>query len=773
MRDKSLTATLAVPVLAVFTVTLQLPVAKAQQATVDSGFALEEVTVTARKRTERLQDTPIAITSTSAAQLADAGANDLSDASRFVPNLQLGKGGAISGSNAAAAIFIRGVGQGDFIISSDPGVGVYIDGVYYARMVGAAMELADIDRVEVARGPQGTLFGRNTIGGAVSVITKQPGPHFEGYTSVTGGQNENIGVKSAVNIPITDELYARFSVIRRERGGYVNALQYNDIKLGDENVGAYKAQLRFAHGPLDVNFSADYSRQKDHGAPWVAASIVAPGADPNFNYLFSSFANLFTGVPACQTTAGQTTNPKCFGPVWLTNNRFSTNNTWHDVATGEQQNPYSVVNNYGTALTVGADLGDVQFKSISAFRRLQSGFNRSLSETPLITFQNTTRAFDSDQYSQEFQFTGKAFDNKLVWLAGLYYFYEKGIEIDDLVTSLFRRSGDIFTVKNRSIAGFTSLTYNFTEQLHLTLGGRYTNEKKDGVGASPNFIDSTTGLPDPTYLTSTQKFNEFTPSANLSYNFTTDILGYLSYSKGYKSGTFSPRLPFPNLAGPTLPTARPEFVQSYEGGIKTDFWDNRIRVNAAAFYMHYDDIQIAYIPPSNPANTIEGNIAAAVFKGLEFEVQARPTKQLTLNGSLGLLDAHYTKFDFLPTPYFSTSTPLQRTPRYQADLAIDYRIPVGTGNIILNADWSFVAKQALFSDDANRPYEFQAAYNEGNASIGYAPQGEKWKLTVFVQNVTNEVHETSAVDVTRDTFGVAEVIYNRPRETFATFTYNF
>lgn len=748
------------------------PTIAAQQETT-ANSALEEVVVTARKRSESLQETPVAISAMTGAMLESAAVRDLSDASRFVPNLSLTKGGAISGSSAAAAIFIRGVGQGDFIVSSDPGVGIYIDGVYYARTVGASMELAEVARVEVLRGPQGTLFGRNTIGGAINILSKQPQPEFSAYTSLTAGENEHYGVKAGVNFAISDHVYARFSGLVRERGGYVDALQYNDVQLGDEDVKSFRGQLRFDYDRVDVSLAADYTKQRDHGAPWVAQEIKAPGPDPTFNYLFASFANLFTGDPSCQTVAGQTTNPACFGPVWMTHDRFATNNTFRDVASGRLIEPYSDVENLGASLTVDADVGFAQLKSISAYRQLNSGFTRSLSQTPLTTFENNTSTFDSDQYSQEFQLTGNSFGGRLDWVTGLYYFREDAIEIDDLITSLFSRLADTFTVENRSVALLANLTYHFTDRLHFTAGARWTDETKDGVGKAPNFVDSATGLPAPTFLASSQKLNEVTPSANLAFNFTPQVLGYVSYSEGFKSGTFSPRLPFPNLAGSSLPIAEPEFATSYELGVKSDLFDGRARFNVALFYMKYDDIQLDFAPPSNPANTIVGNIAAAEIKGAEFELQARLGQNLRFNASLGLMDAAYTHFDYLPTPFFSKDTPLQRTPDYQGNVGLNYTIALSAGDIVLATDWSFMGKHALYSDNAGHPYSLQDAWNSGNVSVSYVVPDDRWRLALYAENVTDEAHKLSGVDVIRDTFAVAEVVYNRPREVFATLTFNF
>jgi iron complex outermembrane receptor protein len=729
-----------------------------------SGYALEEVVVTARKREEKAQGTPLAISALSANTLDTVAAVNLNDISRLAPSVVMNGSGAISGSSAAASIFIRGVGQGDFIVTSDPGVGVYIDGVYYARMVGAALELNDIERVEVLRGPQGTLFGRNTIGGAISVYSRRPGPDFGGSVSLTAGENSHFGGKANVNIPLGENLYASASALRRVRGGYVKALQYGSLKLGNENVTAGRGQLRYLKDGVDLNFSADYTRQNDNGAPWVG-TLVAPGADPG--QLFAYFANVFTGDSSCLTVAGQNSNPACFGPVWQPTDRFATNNTFHDVYTGTKVRPYSHVTNSGLQFAATIDFDQAVFKSITAYRKLDSGFTRSLSHTPLVTFQNTTKRFDSTQFSQELQLTGNSFGGRLDWVVGFYYFREDAVEVDDLTTSLFRRPNDTFDVRNQSLAFLVNGTYHITDRWHLTGGARWTDEDK--VGDAISYVPGTDTVA--TRLDAQQNLRKVTPSVNLAYNLTPDILGYINYSKGFKSGTFSPRIPFPELEA-KLPEARPEFVDSYEAGLKSELLGHRLRLNMAAFLTQYDDIQVDYQPPENPANTIAGNAAKAEFKGVELDVMALPTANLTLTATATFMDSGYTSI-LLPTSVIKKHTPLQRAPRHQSNLGAEYKFGLPAGHLLATVNWTFMAKQALYSNNEGKPFAHESAWNSGDVSIAYVPPGEKWKFRVYGQNITDDAHRIAGIDVQSDTFAVAENVYNRPREFFATFSYDF
>ena len=235
-----------------------------------SRYALEEIVVTARRTEEGLQDAPLAVTALSGADLENRSAVDVIDFADVAPNVNFKSGGNISGFGAAPVVTIRGVGQSDFVINTDPAVGIYTDGVYLGRSIGSVLDLVDVERVEALRGPQGTLFGRNSIGGAINVIAKKPDPSagLDGYASASGGENGYVLLRGSLNIPLSETSAFRGSVVHRERDGYIEALQYDDVDLGEENVTAFRGALRWE--PTDtftLDIDGDFSSRNDSGAP--------------------------------------------------------------------------------------------------------------------------------------------------------------------------------------------------------------------------------------------------------------------------------------------------------------------------------------------------------------------------------------------------------------------------------------------------------------------------------------------------------------------------
>jgi iron complex outermembrane receptor protein len=761
------------------------------------GFVLEEIVVTARKREESIQKTPVAITALSGEELQAKGAIDLADLNDTAPNLVFTSGSGVAGTASTANVFIRGVGQSDFVVTVDPGVGIYIDGVYYARTVGATLELLDLAQVEVLRGPQGTLFGRNTIGGAINVTTKQPSfDQFEGRVTVTGGQREHFGIQAGLNIPLADNVAARVSVMRRVRDGYAKALQYDDVMLGNDNVSAVRGQLRW--DPSDrvaFNFSADYTKLDDHGGAWVADyfdTYEVPFDEHIFAYLSneSRTGNPFDGDLSPCTPEGQRTNPVCVGPVQLPSDPYATNNTFRD-AQGNLIRPFSRVENYGTALTATFDFDVAQLKSITAYRKLDSSFVRALNHTPYLVFQNTTDVFDSKQFSQELQLTGRA--DRLNWLLGAYYFTEDGREVDTVINTINlvlvglpfgARPNDEFIVENKSFALFGQATYDIGDTWHLTGGLRWTDEKKDGY-TDADLPDGRRGH----FTIDPIKDSELTPHVSLSHEFTDTILGYASYSKGFKSGTFSTRTPDPtlyvNLDGSygQLPTAVAEKVDAYEVGMKADLLNRRLRWNAAVFRTEYDNMQINGIQAPGSPNIVSFNAGAAQIQGFETELTALVSRHLTLRSNIGLLDAKYTKIN--PSVRLMKDAMLNRAPDYQIGVGADLIVPLQSGHIRASLDWFFVDDIALDSDthikegndpDIWRMRSIQPAYNYGDLTLAYVPASKNWELALYVKNLSDKLYRTAIVDSSQpknDPFGNTEVIYARPREAYATFTWRF
>lgn len=752
----------------------------------NESFGLEEVVVTARKMTESLQDTPVAVTAYSGDMLESKGMVDLTNVADTTPNVNIRAEGGISGGNAAARVFIRGVGQNDFIISGDPGVGVYIDGVYYARTVGSAMDLVDLEQVEILRGPQGTLFGRNTIGGAINLNSKAPEfDSFNGKVSASLGEVGFRSLSGSINIPFTDNLASRASILRRQRDGYVDALQYDGLKLGDEDLLSVRIRTLWqVSDNLDVDLNLDYSEDNTNGSGEVATAF-------NPNATFIRGGNLVAGGD-CATADGPQTDPSCIGPVQLTDDNYSTNNTWYDID-GNKIKPFSLFENSGASLTISWAINDdLEFKSISAYRELESSFIRSWSHSPAMSFQNTTDAYMSEQISQEFQLNGTSLGGDLRWVSGLYYFEEDGFESDTVAFAVpippaglvIARPNDNFTVENSTLAVFGQGTYDFSESLHLTLGLRYTEEEKNGgTEATLNTGERVFFSIEPIEKTNV------TPYVSVSYDINDDIMTYASFSQGFKSGTFSTRTPSPefylNADGTpgTLPTAEQEEVDAFELGLKSELFDGRLRSNIALFRTEYTDIQIPVPAPAN--NSIFINGGDGVLQGLEAEITYLATEDLQLTAGIGLLDAEYESLNpgvpiFLDTEFYGT-------PDYTVSLGAEYTFIMDTGNLTVNLDWNFVDNNVLDTLSKTRSVADenlivirdniqQEAYDFGNLSFVYQPHHDEWSLSLMINNLSDAEYRVGAQDNSTDPgqgFGISQAHFNRPREVRAGFNYYF
>ena len=764
---------------------------------------LEEVVVTARKRPESMQDAPLAVTAFTGDAMEDRGMFDLVNVGEAAPNVRIMTTPGISGSASEAQIYIRGIGQQDFVISADPGVGIYIDGVYYARMMGAAMDLVDLQQVEILRGPQGTLFGRNTIGGAVNLTSRRPeDDELTGKVAFGVGEAGFLSFNGNLNLPLADGLAARLSMLRRKHDGYVEALQYDGLDLGNEDVIALRGRLLWEVSDyFELDFIADYVEDNTNGAASVPTAILEPPPPESY----PDVANILAGGN-CTTAQGRTTNPMCAGPVQTPGKRLATNAAWFDLD-GNRIDPYSDLKNYGFNLTARWGLTDnLDFKSISAYRKLEAASIRGLGHMPLLTFQNTTDAYTSEQWSQELQLTGAAFDGTLNWVGGFYYFTEEGFERDTvglalsiqpiIPPTLQIRPMDDFFVENETIALFGQGTYDLTDRLFLTLGARYTWEDKTGQTDAFAFY----GAPFQkrvSFVAEPLQENRFTPHVSLSYDFSDFGMVYASYSQGFKSGTFSPRTPTPEalLSPPfdpageagALPTATREEVDAYELGLKMELLDGRMRANLAAFFNDYTDIQIDAIGPDG-FNAIIINGGDAEFKGLEAEVTLLVNEYLLLRANLGLLDAEYTR---VPPPEAQVCllerTALYNTPDYTLSLGVEWSYPIAGGMVNAVLDWNFVDDHALTSQsqrcqpDGNiidAPGDFEPAYNSGNLSVRYEPNFGNWDLTVLVRNLSNADYRLGGVDGVTDTswlnfVGVSSATFVRPRELAVTVGYRF
>ncbi|WP_168190221.1 TonB-dependent receptor [Luteithermobacter gelatinilyticus] len=753
----------------------------AEESQDDGGsLMLEEITVTARKREENLQETPISITAFSSGGLEARGISDISEIGEFTPNLVFDNTAAIAATSSAAAIYIRGVGQIDWALPTDPGVGLYVDGVYIARSVGGVMDLLDVERVEVLKGPQGTLFGRNTIGGAISITTKKPHEELEGYGEVTIGSEDRTDVRFGINVPVSDTFFANFAGSRKKRNGYVKNLIPGGPELGDEDAWAGRAAFRWlASDTVEVNLAIDGTRERE--AP--AANVLIGVDESQFFPLITNGAlPLFTnrhGLPTPSAVCADANNPArlndptCWNAQWIAGpfRTYSTHTTPNDFVNtflGRPMEPKSELDLWGISLGVDWDINEsLTFKSITAYRELSGYWARDVDHSPLLILQ-TVNDFTQEQFTQEFQLLGNNLDGRLNWILGVYYFKEEGEHIDvvEIPGAVFDSGGSI---NNESKAVFGQATYDVTDQFSATVGFRWTDEDKrftpDSVVAQDNGLGIPVGVLVLPTFEGVQADKVFDIHVNLAYRWTEDFMTYASFSEGFKGGTFTQRV-FPPR--PDIPSANPEKVKAYELGFKSTWADNQVRLNGAFFYSDYTDMQVN-VTEKTPGGTdqdigiITRNAAAAEIKGAELELIAVPDERWVVEAGLGYLDANYNE---LTGPAIAAGLTLNHqlvnTPEWSVNVGVGYTLDLGEEwTVTPRVDYAYTSKIA--NDAKNTPELIQDGLHLVNAALMFADQADLWNVNLGVRNLTDE---TYLVAGDNSTDGVIEGVYARPREWY-------
>ena len=628
----------------------------------------------------------------------------------------------------------------------DPGVGIYVDGVYMGRTVGGVLDLVDPERVEVLRGPQGSLFGRNTIGGAISMTSKDPGDELEGYVKATAGNFNRIGLQGSVNVPFSETFKARFSAKYHKRDGYVERLLAGDDLGNDNSLGA---RANFLYEPSEkfrLRFNFDYTYEDERGA---AEEQIGPNG---------AFASLYNNNILGDTLCPQNGNPECFQNT-VSTEEFTTNETAPN---------FSEVDLFGTALIAEYDFSDIlSLKSISSYRNLQSAFTRGSDGSPVVLFQ-TQNEYDQSQFSQEVQLTGNT--DKINFVSGVYFFNETGTDLANVEASAlpFIPTFPLLSggeIDNSSFAVFGEATYNLTDKLHLTGGLRYTTETKR---FNPNSF--AVNHPTPRFITEGFRelnFSRVTWRAILAYDVTDNINAYGSVSTGFKSGGFDSRYTSPTVDNE--PTSfDPENVVNYEIGLKAFIPAADLRVNFAAFTADYENIQVQGNPPGQIA-TVTFNGAEASINGIELELDWSPVNNLILNGSLGLLDANYESLDE-NTNEFTLEDNLVRTPTSSYNIGISYLFNVGkAGSLLPRLD--VTSQNNIHFEPANNDLVFEDGYNNINATLTYTTKSKKIKITAGVINLTDERYLLAGDS--NGTLSYANGIYARPRNWFTSVKYNF
>jgi iron complex outermembrane recepter protein len=816
----------------------------AQEAEEQEKGGIQEIVVTAQKRAENVQDVPIAISAFTAEALSERSVTSVASLSNIAPNVTLDAGTPFSGSSSVLSAYIRGIGANDFAFNIDPGVGIYLDGVYLARSVGANQELPDVERIEVLKGPQGTLFGRNTIGGAISIVTHDPGDEFRFKGDVTTGRFNLVQTRGTVDLPIAENLSSSISFATKNRKGYLKriaypgasslastpitsykAVGYDNIGLGREGGDSswnLRGKLKYSGDTFRITLSGDYSDVDQEQIAnrlisttpavfagtyncAIAGVVAAPGDTTTCGGGPPSFAYL-GGIGGLNTIFD---NPTVFGVNADANpnnnrlpydNRFVTSDIDTSYANG---NNFSKLKSYGGAATVEFDLSeDVMLKSITAYRELHWTTGMDVDGSPL-NFLHTSFEMNQKQFSQELQLLGSAMDNSLNYVLGAYYFKESG-NLHDWVTfaeGLLQVDGpnDLST---KNYAFFGQFDWRITEQFGITVGGRYTHEDKSFEGfqsdangltykiltqvgvppcASINPISEAcriaAGFPNPGqplryYIAGTQNkvFKNFSPKIGVQYHPTDDIMAYASWSKGYKTGGWTTRLSNPL---PFAPDFDPEKATTFELGVKSTLIDRKLQVNAAIFQTEYKGIQLNFQQGTSP--TIQ-NAGDARIKGFEVEVTAAPTNALTINASVGYLDAKYTDVlvpaQVAANPFQAGVFPggtLPKTPKLKFNISPRYEIDLGDkGSVVLLADYTH--SSSLWNDTERAFLLERPSTDLLNGSITYKAPAN-WDITLGMTNITDERYlVTGQAQIAG---GLFYGTYSRPREWYAKLGVNF
>ncbi|MBL0923370.1 MAG: TonB-dependent receptor [Sphingomonadaceae bacterium] len=764
-----------------------------------SSQGLEEIVVTARKTSENLQEVPISISAISADSLEKRGVSNVAQVADFTPNVTFDSTAPISGSSSALVAYIRGIGQSDYAMNFEPGVGVYVDGVYVARNVGGVMDLLDLERVEILKGPQGTLFGRNTIGGAISLVTKKPSAELSGKIEATTGRYRRLDVRGSLNVPLADTLFASFAFSAKNRDGFVHRILFpgitpadpsdlrsldggrlsrlpNGNDLGNENSDTGRVQLLWTPGArTEVRLIGDYTRTRENAAP--STLVNADASQPTQIAFAYNLCVAGVPIPACNSIIdgqrGVAINPN-FTSRLPYDNRFLTpgrSTTYGNGISG------TALDSWGLTLDVSHELSDgIDIRSITGYRNLDVAFGEDADMSPLVIDHHGFETLQ-EQFSQEFQLTGKL--DSFKWVAGLYYFWEGG---DDngyvpLAGGLFQVFGPN-KITNRSYAAYAEGTYNLTDALSVTFGGRYTAERKRFRGGQRdlnNFSGNFVGLPpssfpvpsDPTILyppgLNKQKYNDFSMRGGVQYKINDDIFTYVSYSEGFKAGGWDTRLTGPSLVPIEF---QPETARTWEIGLKSELFDRSLRFNIAAFSTNYQNLQLIVQRGISP---LTANAGRSKIEGVEVDAVWAPAPDLQLSASYGYINARYTFLDARALASgIGYSNQFVNTPKNTASVAIDYGRDIGSGRIAIHGDLSW--KDDVFNDAVNTPQLQQKSMALANASMRYT-HNDKWNFTLGASNLFDKRYIVSGFNQP----GVAFIYetHGRPREWYFQVGYSF
>ncbi len=701
------------------------------------------IIVTAQFREQSVQSIPIAISALNAELLQDKGIEDIAGAANLAPNVQLSSGAGNFGG--MAAIFIRGVGQSDPHFAVEPGVGMYIDDVYYGVLSGSVFDLMDVDRIEVLRGPQGTLSGKNSIGGSVKLFSRRPGPNADAFVEIGYGSRNSLLGRAATNITLADNLYARVSIGAKRSDGYVDRLDYG-CATGDFSLGT-------GRGGTDCKIGEQGGQQVVGGRVsllWTPTSTIENLliADISRDRSQNPATRLLTSNPAWTGGRNYMTEP---GSYTNYENYLSTPRGGSSVGIPYSLSDTTPVDSWGVSNKLDIDLSDnLALTSITAFRSSDSTFNSTLESSPASILDQVWN-LNHEQFTQELRLSGIVGD-LLDWTIGGYYYDASGTSGGRVTLSGGLAVGggglnlDILfrdPVKTTSKSAFVHTVWHPAPGLNITAALRYTDDKKSFTF---NRYDLD-GSPHPTLGSLTDYTGVFTGNRldyrlGVNYEASANFMAYAQVATGYKGGGVNPR---PFIDTQVVPYD-PEELTSYEAGFKSRFADRRITLNGAVFYSDYANFQATLLRcdslspfPGFPC-TQSTNVGDAEIKGAELELTAEPIDGLNIDGSLGYVDFKYKDVD--PATSITLGMTNVYTPRWTAAGGIQYAADLGgSGTLTPRFDISF--RSRVEGDVVNLPISSLPPRAVLGASLKWESADGDWQAQLSVSNLADKYYLNS------------------------------
>jgi iron complex outermembrane recepter protein len=697
---------------------------------VQTSAALEEIVVTAEKRTENLQQTPLSVVALSAKTLSDFNIQSTQELMQVVPGLVVATQTAAD-SGGSATFYLRGLGQERSGNGSEPAVGIYIDNFYYPSLEGSVFAILDMQQIEVLKGPQGTLFGRNTIGGAISYTTAKPTDQLEGSVGTEFGSYGRNDFTGMFNLPLNDMIEMRLTLARLQTSGYVRQ-QDGGADAGGTETQLGRLQVRIKPtSSLTIDLSVQDSEDYLDGFPYTQPGpiVPTPGTLP---FIWNSIPPL--------------------GGVNPYDNRYVSQCTYCQAGTDPREfseTRYTIAN---AAVTWDIN-NQLTLKSLTGWMKVNSSAANDVDGTVLPIFGGYN-VEGNRAASQEFQLNGNSFNNALHWVSGVYYFDQR---IVNSGTNTFLGTTapiDPVVRNTESVAEYIDGTYSFTDQFSVFAGGRHSEDKK-------NINDY---LPGPGVLSAYDEasFVSNIGRVGVKYQWTPNVMSYASVSEGFRAGGFN------DNAG-ALSTFQPEKDTSYEIGMRMDFLDDRIRINPTIFYTHYQDIQVqsVVVTPEGGIIVLQ-NAATAHTYGFELESQFAITNNLRLLANLATVEAEYDNVGSATD--VTLNTLFAHAPKISYGVGAQYSADLGYGSLNSTLNWSWQDTQGSTPEQAGQIV--LPSYGLLGARLEYSTPDNHWKIAVSGTNLTNKVYYVGGVNYTVNA-GTEHLDLGTPREWGASLKYLF